>query len=162
VEEQLTTEEFIELIGVTTTSINSQFELWLTVTFAVIVASYLAGHRLSTGLRYLIATLYSLVSVLLGLMLLQAVQTADFLLGEKLTAIAWSDPLRVTIATLRFVVWGLGTIATLVFIFRNRDDAPDAQRIDKADTPTRRFFCLRRRIAGCGAPLISVLGVTSA
>ena len=55
---QLTTEEFIELMGITTTSINSQFELWLTVTFAVIVASYLAGHRLSNALRYLIAALY--------------------------------------------------------------------------------------------------------
>ncbi len=115
---KLTTEEFIELMGVTTSNINSQFELWLTVTFAVIVASYLAGHKLSAGLRYLIATLYTLVSLLLVMMLMQAVRLADFFLGDVLATQTWGDPMRISIATLRFVVWGLGTVATLVFIFR--------------------------------------------
>jgi|AntAceMinimDraft_8_1070364.scaffolds.fasta_scaffold220265_1 hypothetical protein len=44
-EQTLTREELIELIGITTANINGQFELWLTVTFAVIIASHLAGHR---------------------------------------------------------------------------------------------------------------------
>ena len=125
-ESPLNTEEFIELIGVTTSNINNQFELWLTVTFAVIVASYLAGFRLSAGLRYLIATLYVLVSVLLMLMLLQAVQTADLLLGDALTEMTWREPLRMAIASLRFVVWALGTVATLVFIFRGHRSNAEA------------------------------------
>jgi hypothetical protein len=67
-----------------------------------------------------------MVSVLLGLMLMQAVQTADLLLGDELAALTWNDPLRVFIAILRFAVWGLGSVATLVFIFRNYVDGEDA------------------------------------
>jgi len=51
--EELTNEELIQLYDVVTSSVNSQFELWITITFAVIIASYIAGHRLAKSLQYL-------------------------------------------------------------------------------------------------------------
>ena len=48
--EELTNEELIQLYDVVTSSVNSQFELWITITFAVIIASYIAGHRLAKSL----------------------------------------------------------------------------------------------------------------
>ena len=57
VSNELNDEELILLYDVVTGSVNAQFELWLTITFAVIIASYLAGHRLARSLQYLIATL---------------------------------------------------------------------------------------------------------
>ena len=75
--EELTNEELIQLYDVVTSSVNSQFELWITITFAVIIASYIAGHRLAKSLQYLVAILYTSVSILLYLMLVGAVQFAD-------------------------------------------------------------------------------------
>jgi hypothetical protein len=123
-EQPLSTEELIELIGVTTSNINDQFELWLTVTFAVIIASHLAGHRLSKGFRHLVASLYTAVSILLLLMLTDAVRTASLLSGEFAENF-FSDPIRLPIAVLRFGVWILGTAATLVFIYKGGGKAQE-------------------------------------
>ena len=114
---EFTREEYIELLGHTTANVNSQFELWLTVTFAVIVASHLAGHRLSKGFQHLIATLYTAVSILLFLMLLGAVRTARSIIAEAIQD-PWSDPVIMAISVLRLGVWILGTVATLVFIYK--------------------------------------------
>ena len=111
--EQLNNEELILLYDVITGSVNAQFELWITITFAVIIASYLAGHRLAKSLQYVIAILYTSVSVLLYLMLVAAVQ-----LSAQFDASLASTNLFSAIALLRTSVWILGTIATIVFIFK--------------------------------------------
>ena len=114
--EELTNEELIQLYDVVTSSVSAQFELWVTITFAVIIASYLAGHRLARSLQYLIAVLYTAVSVLLFLMLLGAVQFSqqfDLDLGAS------SDSSVVlAVVVLRVAVWILGSVATIVFIFK--------------------------------------------
>lgn len=119
--EELTNEELIQLYDVVTSSVNSQFELWITITFAVIIASYIAGHRLAKSLQYLVAILYTSVSILLYLMLVGAVQFADqfdaFTAGKSI-----SGDLFAAIAVLRTSVWVLGTIATIVFIFNGHKD----------------------------------------
>ena len=51
--EELTNEELIQLYDAATSGVNAQFELWITITFAVIIASYLAGHRLARSLQYM-------------------------------------------------------------------------------------------------------------
>ena len=119
--EELTNEELIQLYDVVTGSVNSQFELWLTITFAVIIASYIAGHRLAKSLQYLIAVLYSSVSVLLFLMLVGAVQfSAQF--DAVVAGTTTSGSLVGAIVVLRTSVWILGTIATIVFIFKGHND----------------------------------------
>ena len=121
--EELTNEELIQLYDVVTGGVNAQFELWITITFAVIIASYLAGHRLARSFQYLIATLYTAVSVLLFLMLLSAIQFSQQFDQLNLGASSESD-LLLAIVVLRTSVWILGTIATIVFIFKgHKDDA---------------------------------------
>ena len=115
--EELNNEELIQLYDVVTSSVNAQFELWLTITFAVIIASYIAGHRLAKSFRYIIATLYTAVSVLLFLMLLGAVQ-----FSSQFDAIAIGTSTEATlikvIGVLRTLVWAFGSIVTIVFIFQ--------------------------------------------
>jgi hypothetical protein len=119
--EELTNEELILLYDVVTGSVNAQFELWLTITFAVIIASYLAGHRLARSLQYLMATLYTAVSVLLFLMLLGAVQFSQQFdaLNEGISS---ESNVILAIVVLRTSVWILGTVATIVFIFKGHKD----------------------------------------
>ena len=113
---KLNNEELIQLYDAVFANINTQFELWITITFAVIIASYVAGHRLERSLQYLIATLYTAVSLLLLLMLISAVSFAGSFNAFGIQA--EQDPLTVFIVFLRVGVWILGTIATLVFIFK--------------------------------------------
>lgn len=117
----LTTEELIELVTYTVTTINAQFELWITITFAVIIASYIAGHKLSRSLQYLIATLYALVSVLLFAMLVGAVRFMGRFDAGGLFA-SEVDLLQYFIGLLRVVVWVLGSVATLIFIFKGQNE----------------------------------------
>ena len=120
--EDLNNEELIQLWDAVFTNINTQFELWITITFAVIIASYVAGHRLERSLQYLIAALYLAVSLLLLLMLISAVSFAGSF--DAFGVLVEQDPITVVIVFLRVGVWILGTIATLVFIFkRGRDGA---------------------------------------
>ena len=121
---ELSREELIELLAFAYSSIDSQFELWLTITFAVIIASYIAGHRLASWLSF--AVLYTLVSVLLLLMLYSTVRTSRILIGEPTIFIGpdSGDPMMLTIIVLRNLVWLIGTIVTVLFIlkgFRERD-----------------------------------------
>lgn len=118
--EDLNNEELIQLYEVVTGSVNAQFELWLTITFAVIIASYLAGHRLVKSLQYLIATLYTAVSVLLFLMLVGAIQFSQQF--DQQLGVASESNLILAIVVLRTAVWVLGTIATIVFIFKGHKD----------------------------------------
>ena len=123
---ELSREELIELLAFAYSNIDSQFELWLTITFAVIIASYIAGHRLARWLRYSFAVLYTLVSVLLLLMLYSVVRTSQTLIGEPTIFIGpdSGDPLMLTIIVLRNVRWLIGTVVTVLFIlrgFRERD-----------------------------------------
>jgi len=119
--EELTNEELIQLYDVVTSSVNAQFELWLTITFAVIIASYIAGHRLAKSLQYLIAILYTAVSALLFLMLVGAVQFSEQFDALTAGTSSASDVVG-TIVVLRTSVWILGTIATIVFIFKGHND----------------------------------------
>ena len=121
--EKLNNEELIQLYDAVFANINTQFELWITITFAVIIASYVAGHRLERSLQYLIATLYTAVSLLLLLMLISAVSFAGSFNAFGIQA--EQDPLTVFIVFLRVGVWILGTIATLVFIFRRGGSGED-------------------------------------
>lgn len=119
--EELTNEEIIQLYDVVTGGVNAQFELWITITFAVIIASYLAGHRLARSFQYLIASLYTAVSALLFLMLLGAVQFSQQFDGLNLGLSSESD-LVLAIVLLRTAVWLLGTVATLVFVFKGHKE----------------------------------------
>ena len=100
--EKLTIEEQAEIYGAVFSNVNSQFETWLTITFAVIIASYIAGYKLSMFLQILVAVLYSLVS------LLHAIRFAGELGGIGIFTDS-DDPLTIVIVFLRMLVWLIGT-----------------------------------------------------
>lgn len=117
---ELSVEESILLWDAVLGQINSQFELWLTITFAVIIASYVAGTKLSRIQQYMVATLYVLVSALLMAMMIGAVLFAGRY--EAFGIFADPTPAEWVVAALRSTVWVLGSITTVVFIFVGRRD----------------------------------------
>jgi hypothetical protein len=125
----LSTEEVIEFLAFSIGNINQQFELWLTITFAVIVASYVAGHKLSRVLRIWFVVLYSMVSSLLLLMLVSSGIAIQTYVAESQTQLGFesTQPLGLAIIILRMLVWIVGTGFTIFFILRgfraaNSDD----------------------------------------
>jgi hypothetical protein len=54
--------EYYELVLQIEASIDAQFEFWLTVTFATVVATYMADNQLTRSLRAVIASAYLLAS----------------------------------------------------------------------------------------------------
>lgn len=53
-----------EIIYISAASAEAQFESWMAVTIALVVAAYTAGYRLNSTVRYMIAFLYVLICVL--------------------------------------------------------------------------------------------------
>lgn len=51
--------EFYELLFTLMADIDTQFQFWLTMTFALIVTTFFAGERLNTYLRVFLTVLYA-------------------------------------------------------------------------------------------------------
>ena len=121
--EQLTTFEYVETYFLASAATDAQFQYWLTVTFAVIVASFVAGDRLSRDLRWIVSGLYILAcfvfvsrSFVYGATLIAA--------AEHLQTVGMAD----LVPTLG--IWGygkpllflVGTSAALWFLLLKRQD----------------------------------------
>jgi hypothetical protein len=104
---------------------DSIFQIWLTVTFAVIVAAYLAGDRIGAFMYYLISGLYSLAAlVLITRFVSAAYQIYHY--RDSLVAYGfepWPVPPLVTqiIGAGTFILLTGGSIATLWFVYSIRD-----------------------------------------
>jgi Ca2+/Na+ antiporter len=106
-----------ELFILEQSAINLQFEFWLTVTFAVIVASFVAGRQLVQKLRVAIAFLYALaVVVFLSRWYYAAIDSEFFREALNDAGVAINLP-WVTVFS-RVVLVVLGTTATLTFLLR--------------------------------------------
>lgn len=60
----MTESELIEIIYMSVASAEAQFEFWMTITIAMVVAVYTAGYRLNSKVRLIIAFLYLLICML--------------------------------------------------------------------------------------------------
>jgi len=98
-------------------SIDLQFQFWLSITFAVIVAGFVAGGRLDRKLRVLAAVLYVLATAHLATRWIY-----DGGVGERWVNVLVSRGVDIGIpwvaAYLRMAVMLLGTVSALVFLFR--------------------------------------------
>jgi len=112
---ELTNEELILLYDAVISNVNSQFQLWLTVTFAVIVAAHVGRTSLSRPLRYLAAVLYLSVSVLLLTAVFYASEVGAA--GGINALVEGREGVTRVLYVLRPFVWMFGTVATLVFLF---------------------------------------------
>jgi hypothetical protein len=99
---------------------DSILQIWLTVTFAVIVASYLAGSRINAFMYYLITGLYGLATLVLVTRFVSAAYQIfhyrDLLVANGFEP--WPVPPLITqiIGGGTFLLLTGGSIATLWFV----------------------------------------------
>lgn len=62
---EITEVQLLQLLLEVNQDIDTQFQVWISITFAVLVASFVAGRRLRGGARFAIAALYVCASVIL-------------------------------------------------------------------------------------------------
>lgn len=109
--------ELAELFILEQSEINLQFEFWLTVTFAVIVASFVAGEQLVHKLRVAAAFLYILAVVVFLSRWYYAANDAElFKTALNEAGVAMNTP-WVTLFSRSLLVL-LGTTATLMFLLK--------------------------------------------
>jgi hypothetical protein len=108
--------DLLNLVLLQRSSIDLQFQFWLSITFAVVVASFTAGPRLIFQLRLLTSALYILASAQIAARWYSDGQTAQAwiaLLAGR--GVHYETPW--VAAYFRMAVMVLGTAATLVFLF---------------------------------------------
>ncbi len=114
---QIPTSDLLNLLLTQRTSIDLQFQFWLSITFAVIVAGFVAGRRLDLKLRLLAAVLYVLATAHLATRWMY-----DGGIGERWVTVLISRGVDIGIpwvaVYLRMAVMLLGTVSALVFLFR--------------------------------------------
>ena len=123
--DQFSPAELAELYFIRESVIDAQFQFWITITFAVIVANFIAGNRLSQRSRYAAALLYALAVVVLGSRWWYVALDATQFRGQlRELGVVLAVP-SITIYA-RVILVALGTAASLIFLLSNwlRDD-PD-------------------------------------
>lgn len=114
--DQISSADLLNLVLAQRSSIDLQFQFWLTITFAVIVASFIAGARLVPRLRLLAAILYVTASAHITARWMSDGMTANQWL--KVLASRGVDYQVPWIAAyLRMGLMLLGTVSALVFLF---------------------------------------------
>jgi undecaprenyl pyrophosphate phosphatase UppP len=84
--EALTIAEALELIRINEEAMSTQFETWLTITFATIVSVFVGKRLLNRVIRWLITLLYALASLMVIAMALYFAESNAqlvFLLSNK-------------------------------------------------------------------------------
>jgi hypothetical protein len=116
--DQIPTSDLLNLLLTQRASIDLQFQFWLSITFAVIVAGFVAGRRLDPKLRSLVAGLYVLATAHLATRWVY-----DGGVAERWVTVLVSRGVDIGIpwvsAYLRMAVMLLGTVSALVFLLRH-------------------------------------------
>lgn len=120
--DQLTLAEIYELGHLAAVRMDTQFQYWLSVTFAVVVAAFVAGDRLNEPLRYLAAILYLLAAFVLISQFRYEGVTA-FIFGQAMSesGLDMLPAVGYPVVVARFVLFALGTLAALYFLLRPQD-----------------------------------------
>lgn len=116
--DQITVAELIELLQNESASIDMQFQLWITITTAVVIASFAARDNLSLSLKLFIASMYTLAVT--ALMLRYANDASQFIfLKMELSNRGVEYPTIGDLRLIRGLVYSIGSLATLLFVFVN-------------------------------------------
>lgn len=115
---EATVSDLISLLQNESASIDVQFQLWITITSAVVIASFAAGKNFSYRMKVFIAGMYVLASAAIGLRYANDASQFLFLNNElKLRGVEY--PTVIDLRILRTLVYSCGTIATTLFVFAN-------------------------------------------
>jgi hypothetical protein len=103
-------------------SMDIQIQFWISVTFAVVVASFSAGSRLSFRLRILSSLLYLTATATFIARWQHDYAEMQMLLAEINSRGLEFETLLIP-ATLRIALITIGTVATIIFMFKDYLDA---------------------------------------
>lgn len=117
--DQFSPAELAELFHLRESVIDTQFQFWITTTFAVIVASFVAGRRFSRRLRAVVALLYSIATVVMTSRWYYAAMEAILFRDQLREFGVPVEAPRVTIVS-RIILVALGTSMALVFLISER------------------------------------------
>ncbi len=118
--EQYSPAELSELFLQAQALIDTQLQYWMSITFAVVVAGFVAGKRLTLRLRCIVGVLYALATFTLLIRMMTTGEDAVAIantLQESGSIIFHTGP---SIIISRLLLFGLGTIAALYFLLVSR------------------------------------------
>ena len=118
--EALTVAEALELIRINEEAMSTQFETWLTITFATIVSVFVGKHLLNGIIRWLITLLYSLASLMvIAMAIYLAESNAQLVLVLAKMGAEVEGPVFAGAVALFLFLAGVGT--TIYFIHMDTD-----------------------------------------
>ncbi len=130
--DSIATEILLELHFSLESSIDVQFQAWMAITFAVIVASYSSGDALKTKVRIVVAVAYLMAAYTLFARWMTEVSRLNELIQPVLASRGVVADVRFYTAEARMITYALGTvIATIsIFFFRptNQELKDDSDR----------------------------------
>ena len=115
--DSLSTAELLELAMILRDDLGTQFQYWLSITFAILIASYIAGKRFLMPWRIFAAVLYGLATAVFSIRYYVSGLNFRNYLGELGTrGDLWTDQTSILIG-IRMTLFVVGTIGTLWFLF---------------------------------------------
>jgi hypothetical protein len=121
--DSLSTAELLELMMILREDMGTQFQYWLSITFAILVARYIAGERFRMSWRIFAAVLYGLTTVVFSIGYYVGGLNFRNYLGELgARGDLWTGQSSILMG-IRMTLFMVGTIGTLWFLF-----APDSEK----------------------------------
>ena len=118
--EALTVAEALELIRINEEAMSTQFETWLTITFATIVSVFVGKHLLNRLMKWLVTMLYLLASLMvIALAIYLAESNAQLVAVLEAKGVIVPGPVFAGTVALFLFLAGVGT--TVYFIHMNPD-----------------------------------------
>ena len=133
--DSLSTAELLELMMILRDDLGTQFQYWLSITFAILIASYIAGERFLMPWRIFAAVLYGLTTAVFSIRYYVSGLNFRNYLGELGTrGDLWTDQTSILIG-IRMTLFVVGTIGTLWFLFAtdSEKEKPTISGVDLND-----------------------------
>ena len=120
--DQFSAAELVEIFYLTMTVADTQFQYWITVTFAAVVAGFIAGDRLKKRLRIAAASLYLLASfVLISRFFATALSAGRVGMAMEEMGVDIVRPVGTLVVVARILLFILGTVAALYVLLREQE-----------------------------------------
>ncbi|CAA0100666.1 Uncharacterised protein [Halioglobus japonicus] len=118
--ESMETADIVEIALIQREAIGAQLQFWLSATFAVIVASFVAGSRLTSRHRFYIGLLYLLATAMTFAGWAESGSEIVRWYAElESRGILFDAPMFTVV--LRVLLMTVGTVLTITFLYQNRE-----------------------------------------
>lgn len=128
----MTEYELVSLVYDLFRDMDAQIQFWLQATFAVVVAVYFAGHRLSIGLRRFLAVMYLAASIQAALrwtlFLRRSIEHREALEAMGASDIPTTWGLVGSVTVLLMIIFVGGVAGTVYFLARKEAWMQEGER----------------------------------